>query len=108
MRRLALPQRAVSTICGPPAFQPPLRRAHNPLQTPLQAGGAPDRKPAGQILLELQVAADYALDLQLERVVPTLAGQRGERVERAPLVQVDKAEPALLVVPDGDQGAQQL
>src|SRR5271169_1783626 len=32
---------------------------------PLQAGCAPDRKPAGQILLELQGAADHALDLQL-------------------------------------------
>src|SRR6266567_5878843 len=74
----------------------------------LQAGGAPGRKPPGQILLELQIAANHALDLQLERVVPALAGQRRERVERAPLVQVDQAEPAFLVVAEGDQGAQQL
>src|SRR5271166_5986189 len=75
---------------------------------PLQTGCAPDGKPPGQILLELQVVADHALDLQLECVVPALAGQRGERVEGTPLVQVDQTEPALIVVPEGDQGAQQL
>ncbi len=50
----------------------------------------------------------HALDLELERVVAALAGSRRERVERAPLVQVDQGEPALLVVAEGDQGAQQL
>src|SRR5690349_23883158 len=76
--------------------------------TPLQAGCAPDREPPGQVLLPLQVVADHALDLQFERVVPALAGQRGERVERAPLIQVDEGEAALLLVLEGDQGAQQL
>src|SRR5690348_4537825 len=75
---------------------------------PLHAGGAPDREPPGQVLLPLQVVADHALDLQFERVVPALAGQRGERVERAPLVQVDEGEAALLIVGEGDQGTQQL
>src|SRR5262249_43044979 len=74
----------------------------------LQAGCAPDREPPGQVRLPLQVVADHALDLQLERVVPAFAGQRGERVERAPLVQVDEGEAALLLVFEGDQGTQQL
>src|SRR5690349_4993198 len=68
----------------------------------LQAGGTPDREPPGQVRLPLQVVADHALDLQLERVVPALTGQRGERVERASLVQVDEGEAALLFVLEGD------
>src|SRR5438270_6141316 len=78
------------------------------LTNPLQTGSAPDGKPPGQVRLPLQVAADDALHLQFERVVAALAGQRGERVERAPLVQVDEGEAALLLVPEGDQGAEQL
>src|SRR5204863_6759026 len=78
------------------------------LRRRLHAGCAPDREPPGQVLLPLQVVADHALDLQFERVVPALAGQRGERVERAPLVQVDEGQAALLLVPEGDQGTQQL
>src|SRR2546421_8952181 len=78
------------------------------LTTPLQTGSAPDGKPPGQVRLPLQVVADHALDLQFERVVPALAGQRGERVERAPLVQVDEGEAALLLVFEGDEGTQQL
>src|SRR5215468_8176806 len=97
-------QTCKTTICGASAFQPPLRRGSQPSHT----GCAPDREPPGQVLLPLQVVADHALDLQLERAVPALAGQRGERVERAPLVQVDEGEAALLVVPEGDQGTQQL
>src|SRR5581483_2675811 len=71
-----------------------------PGTAPLHTGGAPHREPPGQVLLPFQVAADDAPDVQLERVVPALAGQRGERVERAPLVQVDEGEAALLVVPE--------
>src|ERR1035438_3169307 len=89
--------RAIPTICGATAFQPP---PDSPgVSDGSQTRRAPDREPAGQLGLELQVAADHALDLQLERVVPALAGQRGERVERAALVQVDQREPALLIVP---------
>src|SRR5580693_6441405 len=76
--------------------------------TASQPGGAPDGEPASQVGLPLQVVADDPLDLQLQRVVPALAVQRRERVERAPLVQVDQAQPALLVVAEGDQGTQQL
>src|SRR6266568_2585801 len=78
------------------------------LTNPSHTGGAPDRKPPGQVRLPLQVVADHSLDLQFERIVPALARQRGERVERAPLVQVDEGEAALLVVPEGNHGTQQL
>src|SRR5689334_12899074 len=74
----------------------------------LHTGGAPHREPPRQVLLPLQVAADHALDIQLERVVPALARQRGERVERAALVQVDEGEAAFLVVSEGHQGTQEL
>src|SRR5690349_6010074 len=85
-----------------------LTTAGKPGTARLHTGSAPHGEPPGQVLLPLQVAADHALDIQLERVVPALARQRGERVERAPLVQVDEGEAAFLVIPEGHQGAQQL
>src|SRR5580704_7275582 len=106
--------RAVPTISGAGAFQPlaPALSGGTPSpQTPLgllQPGGTPDGEPAGQVRLPLQVVADDPFDLELQRIVPALAVQRREGVERAPLVQVDQAQPALLVVSEGDQGTQQL
>src|SRR5208282_6149407 len=85
--------RAVPTICGAPAFQPvllargddppeppaispggthppgpPLGETHPPRPPLSQARRAPDGAPAGQVRLELQGAADSALNLQLEGI----------------------------------------
>lgn len=71
---------------------------------------APARRrpePAGLVALHREVARDGGLDLQLQRVVPALPAQRGERVERAPLVEVDQGDPAAAAVGEGHQGAQQ-
>src|SRR5215469_18692204 len=97
-------RRTPSTICPWPAFLP---RDSYPSRGS-QTRGAPHGEPPGEVLLDLQVVADRVLDLDLEGVVPVLAGQRGERVERPPLVQVDEREPALTLVPEGHQRAQQL
>src|SRR5580698_9524105 len=55
----------------------------------LEAGSAPDREPAGQVGLDLQVRPDRPAHLQFDGVVALLAGFRRERVEGALLVQVD-------------------
>src|SRR6516165_793327 len=89
------------TISGAAAFRPLYRPVSQPWC-------APDGEPAAQVLLPLQVVTDDALDLQLQRVVPALAVQRGEGIERAPLVQVDQRQPALPIVAEGDQRTQQL
>src|SRR5580693_3422450 len=70
-----------------------------------QAWGTPDGEPAGQVLLDPQVVAEHALDLQFQGVVAVLAAERGERVERAPLVQVNQREAAVIVVTEGDKRA---
>jgi len=48
------------------------------------------------------------LKINPKGVVPALAGLRGERVERAPLVQVDEGHPAVALVREGDHRAEQL
>src|SRR6266567_4097801 len=53
------------------------------LQLDLQAGGAPDREPPGEIRFDREIGADRAACLELQRVVPPVAGARRERVERA-------------------------
>src|SRR5580700_3833309 len=65
----------------------------------LQAGRAPHGEPPAQLGLDLQVRAERAADLELQRVVPPLPAQRGERVERPALVQVDQPQAAALGVP---------
>src|ERR1700743_3199902 len=75
---------------------------------PSQARRAPDGEPPGQVLLDLEVALQGSLHLKLQRAVPALAVQRRERVERAPFVQVDQAQPPPAVDAEADQRAQQL
>src|SRR5215475_14957855 len=89
------------------SFRDP-RQPRRPTGRGSQAGGAPDREPPAEIRLDLQVRTHRAPYLELHRVVPALATQRRERVERAPLVQVDEAEPFPGIVPETDQGAEQL
>src|SRR5580700_6227653 len=99
-------RRTPSTICPWAAFLPTRQECRPGPGS--HARGAPHGEPPGEVLLDLQVVGERVLDLYLERVVPLLAGQRGERVERPPLVQVDEREPALALVPEGHQRAQQL
>src|SRR5215467_12547440 len=73
----------------------------------LQARRAPDRHPPLQIRLDLQVGAKRTADLQFECVIAAVSRQRRERVERAPLVEVDKAErPAARVAESHDRAEQ--
>jgi quinolinate synthase len=58
----------------------------------LQPGRPPERHPAVEVGLDLQVCAQAATDLQLERVVPTLTGERSKRVEGSALVEVHQPE----------------
>ena len=74
----------------------------------LQARRAPDRHPAAEVRLDLEIGAQGAPDLQLKRVVALLAGQRRERVEGAPLVQVDQPERTPARVAERHDRAQQL
>ena len=74
----------------------------------LEPRSSPDGEPAAQVLLQLQVVAQLRLDLQLERVVALRLVLRGERVERALLVEVDQRELAVALVPEADQGAEQI
>src|SRR5690242_4629123 len=86
------------------------RRAGEPGRPRSQTGGAPHREPAAQVLLDPQIVRERRLHLEFERAVPAPrgAGQRGEGVERAPLVEVDQRQLAARVVRETRQRAQQL
>ena len=58
-------------------------------------GCAPQRHPAAEVRLHRQLAGELVADLDLEQVVAAAAAPlRGERVERALLVEVDQPDPA--------------
>src|SRR5262245_62018168 len=99
MPRASIP-RPCGRVCGPPAGITVL--------TESQAGCAPYGEPPAQVGFDLQVAAQRAADLHLERAVPALPAGRRERVERAPLVQVDQAEALPGRAAEAHQRAQQL
>jgi hypothetical protein len=82
------------------------RRA--PCASRSQAGGAPQRKPAAQVPFDPQIVLDHSLDLELQRTVALVAGQRSERVEAAAFVEVHQGKGAQFGVVEGDQGAQEL
>src|SRR5690606_15523460 len=60
-----------------------------------------------QVLLDPQVVLEYGPDLEFQRIVTPVAGQRGERIEAAALVEVDQRE-GLPAGPEGDQRAEEL
>src|SRR5689334_13493415 len=99
-------RRSHSTLRMLAAFLP---LGGTPMSCRSQARGAPDGEPAGQVLLELQVVAEHALDLQLKGVVAVVAAtERREGIERAALVEVDERKTAVVFVPERDQRTQQL
>src|SRR6478672_6749879 len=67
--------------------RPPNRRTRS------EPRGPPHGHPAAQVLLDGQVVLEQVADLDLQQVVALLRAVRRERVEGAPLVQVDQAEP---------------
>src|SRR5580704_1852334 len=110
---------APTTICPRPSFPAEVPRSsrrearpagpgRGPGRRTSQAGCPPHREPPAEVRLDLQVIAERAADLQFHPVVPALAGLRGERVERAALVQVNQAEPAPGGVTEAEDGAEQL
>src|SRR5215213_11418676 len=108
---MAFPPRATTTSCSRTRSShqvtagAPLRRRNSKA---ISRGDSPEGEPAGQLGLDRQVPAQGRLDPQLQLVVAALAVQGRERVEGAPLVQVDQVEPPPALVLEPEHRAQQL
>src|SRR5690606_13092244 len=107
-RRRARPDHGRRSLAGPAETPARGRSPTGAGQARSQAGGAPDGEPAAEVLLEGQVGADRAADLEFQGVVPLAAGEGSERVERAALVEVDEGEAPAAGILEGDQGDQQV
>src|SRR5215211_5188138 len=110
---MALPPRATTTGCSPTCSSWLSEHGQCPVAPASTARlsaerQSPEGEPAGQLRLDRQVAVQGGLDPQLQLVVAALAVQRRERVEGAPLVQVDQVDPPALGRGEGEHRAQQL
>src|SRR6266487_4404708 len=81
-RATTLPTRKGLAYCRTDGLVGALPAPSKPLFSALlEAGSAPDREPAAEVRLDLQVRANVAAYLEFQRVVAVLALLRRERVE---------------------------